>query len=252
MTFQHINDLRTGIAGVPVPSSEVKLESTPEICDKAGQPYLSSDRRDVEGEPVFGRGEICIKGVNVSAGYYMMPEETKEAFEDDGWFHTGDIGQFMSDGSIKIVDRLKNLVKLKGGEYVALEKMEMVYGNSDFVDAVAGGICVYGDGDMDRPVALMQVKEEHAMQWAKNNGVKGDFEKVMNDEKLYDAVMADMHAQHKKSDLSHIEKIVAVSLLNDPWTTENGCLTAANKLQRKAVIQKFEKEFNELKPKGCF
>lgn len=158
----------------------------------------------------------------------------------------------MSDGSIKIVDRKKNLVKLKGGEYIALEKMEMTFGNSNWVDAVNGGICCYGDGDMDRPVALMQLKEELAMGWAKDNGVDGDFATVMKDKRLYDAVMADMVEQHKKSDLSHLEKLVAVSLLNHPWTPENGCLTAANKLQRRAVVQEHEKEFNDLKPKGVF
>jgi len=252
LTFQRSEDKRHGVAGVIIPSAEAKVVSTPDIGDKAGQPYLSTDRLDVEGEPIFGRGEICTKGVNVSSGYYMMPEATKEAFDDDGWFHTGDIGQFMADGSIKIVDRKKNLVKLKGGEYIALEQMEMVYGNSDFVDAVAGGITCYGDGDMDRPVAMMQLKPEFTMAWAKKNGVEGDFEALLKNEKVYDAVMQNMTEQHKKSDLSHLEKIVAVTLLADPWTPENGCLTAANKLQRKAVIQKFEKDFNELKPKGIF
>lgn len=64
----------------------------------------------------------------------MMEDKTEEVFDSEGWFYTGDIGQFMADGSIRIVDRKKNLVKLKSGEYVALEKMEMVYGNSEFVD----------------------------------------------------------------------------------------------------------------------
>lgn len=183
----------------------------------------------------------------------MMPEATAEAFDADGWFHTGDIGQFMSDGSIKIVDRKKNLVKLKGGEYIALEKMEMIFGNSDFVDAVAGGITVYGDGDMDRPVALMQLKMEYAAKVAKDNGIDASNPKdLLNNSTVYDAVMKDMLAQHKNSDLSHLEKLVAVCLLNDPWTPENGCLTAANKLNRKVVIQQFEKDFNQLKPKGIF
>ena len=131
-----------------IPSVECKLVSTPDVRDKAGQPYLSTDRFDVDGEPVYGRGEIVVRGTNISSGYYMMKDKTKEDWEDDGFFHTGDIGQFMTDGSLRIVDRKKNLVKLKGGEYIALEKMEMTYGNCEFVDAVGGGICVYGDGDM--------------------------------------------------------------------------------------------------------
>jgi long-chain acyl-CoA synthetase len=181
-----------------------------------------------------------------------MPEKTEEVFSKDGWFSTGDIGQFMEDGSIRIVDRVKNLVKLKGGEYVALENMEMTYGNSSFVDAIAGGICCYGDGDMDRPVALMQLNEVVAMQWAKDNGISGDFETVKNSKELNDAVLADMKVQGAKGGLSHLEKLVAVCLLTDPWTPENGCLTAANKLQRRIVIETFAKEFEETKKKGIF
>jgi len=251
-SIQDPEDLRSGVAGVPIASCEIKLESTPEIGDKAGQPYLITDRRDVNGDPVFGRGEVLIKGGNVSCGYYMMTEKTKEDFQADGWFHTGDIGQFASDGSLQIVDRKKNLVKLKGGEYVAMERMEMTYGNSSFVDAINGGICCYGDGDMDRPIALMQLSEPVSMKWAKENGVTGDFATVKQSKELYDAVLADMKEEHAKSDLSSLEKLVAVSLLTDPWTPENGCLTAANKLQRRVVVSTFKKEFEDVKKKGIF
>lgn len=206
----------------------------------------------MNGNAVWGRGEIACRGGNVTSGYYMMPDKTEEVFTDDGWFYTGDIGQFMADGSIRIVDRKKNLVKLKSGEYVALEKMEAVYGNSSFVDAIAGGICCYADGDMDRPVALFQLNDVVAMKWAKANGVSGDFSAVMKSKELYNAVMQSFKEEHAKSDLSHIEKLQAVSMLNSPWTPENGCLTAANKLQRRVVIDSFTKEFEEVKKKGIF
>lgn len=251
-TIQDLYDLSSGVAGVPIASCSIKLESTPDVGDKAGQPYLSTDRRDVNGEPIFGRGEVLIKGSNIALGYYMMPDKTKEVFGSDGFFRTGDIGQFKADGSLQIVDRKKNLVKLKGGEYVALERMEMIYGNSSFVDAINGGICAYGDGDMDRPVALMQLSEPRTMKWAKDNGIEGDFHSIKNNPKLYEAILEDMKREHKKGDLSHLEKLVAVTLLTDPWTPENGCLTAANKLQRRAVISQFDKEFNEVKKKGIF
>ena len=244
--------MRGRIAGVPIASVEVKLDSTPEIQDRNGNPYLSTDTQDVEGNTVFGRGEVCVRGNSISSGYYLMPDITKEEFRADGWFHTGDIGQFMSDGSVRIVDRKKNLVKLKGGEYIALEKMEMTYGNSSFVDAVQGGICVYGDGEMDRCVAIMQLNEAYTMKWAKENGIPGDFAQVRKSKELYDAVLADMVAEHKKSDLSHLEKLVAVALISDPWTPENGCLTAANKLQRREVINQFSNVFEEVKKKGVF
>jgi len=252
LTIQDFEDLRSGIAGVPVPSCEVKLVSTPEIQDRNGKPYLSSDTVDHDGNRVFGRGEVCAKGNMISHGYYLMEEKTKEDFGADGFFHSGDIGQFMDDGSIRIVDRKKNLVKLKGGEYVAVENMEMVYGNSPFVDAAEGGICCYGDGDMDRPIALMQLNEAYSMKWAIEKKEEGNFEDLKNSKVLYDAVMASMKVEAKKGKLTHLENLVAIAFMPDSWTPENGCLTAANKLQRRNVVAMFEKEFEATKKKGIF
>jgi len=252
LTIQAEDDLRAGVAGVPIPTLEVKLVSCPEINDKAGLAYLSTDRKDVKGDPIFGRGEVQVKGANIGMGYYMMEDKTKEDFDDDGFFHTGDIGQFASDGSLQIVDRKKNLVKLHGGEYIALENMEMVYGNCKFVDAAAGGITCYGDGAMDRPIALMQLNEVVMMNWAKENSVEGDSGKIKDSKDFYDAVMKEMEAEHKKAGLSHLEKLIAIAFITDPWTPENGCLTAANKLQRRRVIEVHDQVFQETRKKGIF
>jgi long-chain acyl-CoA synthetase len=81
LTIQATDDLRGGIAGKPVPSVEIKLESTPDICDRKKNPYLSTDTVDVEGNPIFGRGEIMARGPSISLGYYMMPEQTKEVYD---------------------------------------------------------------------------------------------------------------------------------------------------------------------------
>jgi len=150
--------------------------AAPGLCGKV-RPGIEArvvDENDCEVAP-GQTGELILRSDRpwaMNHGYYKNPEATADAWRN-GWFHTGDIGQFMEDGSIRIVDRKKNLVKLKGGEYIAIENMEMSYGNSSFVDAISGGICCYGDGDMDRPIALMQLNKPVAMAWAKNNG-KGD------------------------------------------------------------------------------
>lgn len=250
LSAQEPDDVRYGIAGAPAPGVEVKLESCADFIDKAGQAYLTTDRLDVEGDPIWGRGEILARGSPLSTGYYMMPEASKEVFLEDGWFRTGDIGQWTKDGSLKIVDRKKNLVKLKGGEYVALEKMEMVYGNSTFVDAVNGGICCYGDGDMDRPIALLQLREAAAKKWAKANGINKDFQELVKSPEMQQAVLKDMEQEFAKSDLSHLEKVAAVALLASPWTPENNCLTAASKLSRNYILREFEDDFSKVKPKG--
>merc|ERR1711998_444574 len=98
-------------------------------------------------------------------------KKTAEEFDSEGWLHTGDIGLFTPDGSLKLVDRLKNLVKLKGGEYVALEQMEAVFGTSTYVNGVNGGVMVYADGDMDRSVALVQVNMIKLKQYAEANNI---------------------------------------------------------------------------------
>lgn len=252
LTLQDMKDDRFGIAGAPIPCVEIKIVSCPDINDKAGLPYLASDRKDANGNPVFGRGEVWVKGANVGVGYYMMPDKTKEEFTADGWFKTGDIGQFADDGSLQIVDRKKNLIKLKGGEYIAIENMEMCYNNSVFVDAKNGGCCCYGDGDMDRPIAVIQINLATVKSWMKENGITDSIEKVTKSKALYDAVLADMVKEHKNAGLARNEKLVAIGLVIDPWTPENGCLTAANKLQRRAVKEKHEALFDELIKKGIF
>lgn len=73
------------------------------------------------------QGEIWIRGDAVSSGYLSLEKETKESFTDDGWFKTGDVGEFDRDGNLKIIDRKKNLVKTLNGEYIALEKVRSSY-----------------------------------------------------------------------------------------------------------------------------
>ena len=203
---------------------------------------------------IYGRGEICVRGVNVTSGYYNMEEDGSDdgiITDDDGWYATGDIGEFLAeDGSLKVIDRKKNLVKLKGGEYVALEKMEMIYGNSHFINSINGGICCYGDAAMDRPVAIVQLNVPYALNWAKTQvgfkvlfGRQGDCgeERLDDDSKMMDVLMKhhkdiinqvvldSLLDEHKKSDLSHLEKLVGVHVLwkhDTIWTPDNCCLTA--------------------------
>lgn len=96
--------------GTIPPSIEVKLVDFPD----AG--YFSDNTHE--------QGEIWIRGDSVASAYFQNDEETKEAFED-GWFKTGDIGEWDSNGHLKIIDRKKNLVKTSNGEYIALEKVKL-------------------------------------------------------------------------------------------------------------------------------
>ena len=101
--------LEFGAVGAPTSSVEVKLVDVPEMG------YLHSNNPP--------QGEIWLRGPTIARGYYANEEETKKAFTSDGWFKTGDVGQWQPSGTLTIIDRLKNLVKTLNGEYIALEKV---------------------------------------------------------------------------------------------------------------------------------
>eukprot|EP00285_Hemiselmis_virescens_P018878 CAMPEP_0173379554 /NCGR_PEP_ID=MMETSP1356-20130122/2452_1 /TAXON_ID=77927 ORGANISM="Hemiselmis virescens, Strain PCC157" /NCGR_SAMPLE_ID=MMETSP1356 /ASSEMBLY_ACC=CAM_ASM_000847 /LENGTH=754 /DNA_ID=CAMNT_0014332911 /DNA_START=52 /DNA_END=2316 /DNA_ORIENTATION=+ len=249
-TVQCYGDLRTGVVGTPLGSLEIKLvdamteDNSGPLKDSEGRPYRTTDTENVKGEPCKGRGEVWIGGNVVTDGYYKMPKQTKEAYVKGGFFATGDVGEWTTDGNLKIVDRKKNLVKLKGGEYVALEFMETKFGNSEFVDALAGGVMVYAGGDVDRAVAFVQCNKIALTAWAKANGVSGEFEALINEPKCRKAVLDDLNAHGKKAGLGDLEKLLNVTLLNggmgqgpQAWTPANGGLTPTNKLDRKGAAK---------------
>ena len=80
------------------------------------------------------RGEVCIRGHNVMAGYYKMKQKTLDTLDKEGWLHTGDIGVILKNGALKIIDRKKNLFKLAQGEYVSPEKVENIYVKFPYID----------------------------------------------------------------------------------------------------------------------
>mmetsp|Transcript_39453 Transcript_39453/g.91538 ORF Transcript_39453/g.91538 Transcript_39453/m.91538 type:complete len:760 (-) Transcript_39453:97-2376(-) len=249
---QMLEDQRCNIVGAPLGSVEMKLRSCvgtdgqPEVLDRRHQPYLVSDREHY-GEPCLGRGEVLIRGPSVSCGYFKQPDRTEEVFDLEGWFRSGDVGVFTPDGALAIVDRLKNLVKLRGGEYIALEAMEKEYTTSPFVDSITGGVLCYGDGGMDRPVALVQASAAALRRWAQENGKQGSPEELCSDKAVEDLVLQSLVSSGKAGGLSANELLCAVALVpgtgpaagqptaQSPWTPENGCLTASNKLDRRRI-----------------
>mmetsp|Transcript_46360 Transcript_46360/g.100815 ORF Transcript_46360/g.100815 Transcript_46360/m.100815 type:complete len:745 (-) Transcript_46360:100-2334(-) len=247
-TIQHPLDLSVGIAGSPLVSVEITLHSEPEITDANGNSYLSTDTTHSDGSECAGRGEVWLRGTSITSGYYKMAEKTGEDFDKDGWFHTGDIGMFTPQGQLKIVDRKKNLVKLKGGEYVAIELMNVTYNNADLVNTEAGGVCCYADDSLDRAVALAQVKEKELIKLAEEAGVKGKKTSEMcRDPKVMAAVKAQLDSVAKKGKLPSLMHVAAVIPVVEAWTPDNGCLTATSKLAPKGVFKLHAEELKILK-----
>lgn len=188
-------------------SVEVKLVDFPD----AG--YLTKNERP--------QGEIYIRGGSVTSYYYKNEEETKGAFRD-GWFMTGDIGEFDEYGHLRIIDRKKNLVKTLNGEYIALEKLESIYRSSPIV----GNICAYAAQDQAQPVAIIVPLEGPLKKLAKENGIEDDsFNALVHNEDVKSAVLKQLQATGKASGLRGIEIISGVVLADEEWTPQNvSCL----------------------------
>ncbi|KAF2717357.1 acetyl-CoA synthetase-like protein [Polychaeton citri CBS 116435] len=183
------------------------------------------------------QGEIWIRGPSVCKGYLNLPEETEESFTADGWFKSGDIGEFDSLGQLRIIDRKKNLVKTLNGEYIALEKLESVYRSSPIV----GNICVYAAQDQSKPIAIVVPNEPVLKQIASEAGVNGSgLEDLCFNDQVNAAVLKAMQADGKKGGLTSIEIISGVVLADEEWTAQNGLVTSAQKLNRKGLVEKYK------------
>jgi long-chain acyl-CoA synthetase len=164
------------------------------------------------------QGEIWIRGGGVTSGYLNMEEETKESFTEDGWFKTGDVGEFDAYGQIRIIDRKKNLVKTQTGEYIALEKLESVYRSAPIV----ANICVYAAEDRAKPIAIIVPTEPALKKIAQEQGVKGEhLEELVGDKKINSAVLKQLQQAGQKGGLAAFEIIEGVVLADEEWTPQN-------------------------------
>jgi len=221
----------TETQGTIVGSVEIKLVDYPE----AG--YYTNKEPE--------QGEIWIKGDSVADGYYENLKESAEAYKD-GWFMTGDIGEWSKDGHLKIIDRKKNLVKTQNGEYIALEKLESIYRSVTVVQ----NICVYADQTKTKPVAIIVAVEPVLKKIAAEHNIEGEYSDIVHDPKLRKAVLKDMHTVAKKAGLAGIELIEGVVLSAEEWTPENNLVTSAQKLNRRGILQKYKSEIEEVYASG--
>jgi long-chain acyl-CoA synthetase len=235
--LSNIADPHTGHVGGPVPCIELKLISVPEMS------YSVHDV-DPESGLVCPRGEICFRGGSVFPGYFMDPEKTKEALGSDGWLRTGDIGVIRPDGSLKIIDRRKNIFKLAQGEYVAAEKIEMAYQESPSI----GQCFIYGKSTETFVVAIVVPDVDHAKFWWSEHK-KTEFpglDSVCQDKDFSDHVKAEMATREKEAKLNGFEKAKKFHISPEAFTVENNLLTPTFKLKRKETRERYIKEIESM------
>lgn len=180
--------------------------------------------------------------------YYQNESETENAFNyDKGWFSTGDIGQWMSNGALKLIDRKKNLIKTLNGEYIALEKLESIYRSNSLI----GNICCYADDTKVKPIAIVVPEEKSFKQLVVSLGLAKSTSEVqladfVKNKEICNAVTKSLLTTGKKGGLTRIELILGVVIVDDEWTPENGFVSSAQKLQRRKIVASVKDRINDL------
>ncbi|XP_031548870.1 long-chain-fatty-acid--CoA ligase 1-like [Actinia tenebrosa] len=224
--LQLLDDFSSGHVGAPNPVNHVKLIDVPEMD------YYAKDNQ----------GEICLKGRNVFKGYLNNPEKTAEVLDEDGWLKTGDIGEWTESGTLKIIDRKKNILKLSQGEYIAPVKIENIYMRSPFLAQVF----VHGDSLRSYLVAIGVPDEEVLEAWARKQGIMGRFRELCKNKRVLDAVFKSVTDIGKECNLNSLEQIKGIYLHDEPFSIENNLLTPTLKKKRPPLVKLFRKQIDAL------
>lgn len=232
-TCMMAGDRTTGKAGGPMAGMEIKLVNWEE-----GNYRVADSPRP--------RGEIIIGGASVARGYFKNEKKTLEDFYEEGgkrWFRTGDIAEMFEDGTVRIIDRKKDLVKLQLGEYVSLGKVEAQLKTHPLVE----NICVYGDSYQSYTVAVMVPIRSALEKLATDLGkTYSDFNKLCEDKDIVQAVVKTLGIHGIKSNLEKFEIPRMMTLAPEAWTPESGLVTAAFKIKRKVIQTLFQPDIDEM------
>jgi len=205
VTLSNLDDFFPGSVGRPLPGFDVKIAPD---------------------------GEILIKGDSVFSGYWQLDEETREAFTKDGYFQTGDVGEFR-EGRLFITDRKKDLIITAGGKNVAPQKVESLFKNNPLFSQFV----VVGEG-RKYLTALMTLDPQSALSLAKSHGiVESDPDGLRENPsflKVVDAIVAENNEQ-----LGRFETIKKYHIIKEDFSIEGGELTVSLKVKRKVIHQKY-------------
>ncbi len=186
-------------------------------------------------------GEILTKGPNLMLGYYKEPDKTNEAIDEDGWFHTGDIGEVDSEDFLRITDRKKEMFKTSGGKYVAPQLIENIMKQSRFIEQ----IMVIGEGEK-MPAAFIQPNFEFVEEWAKrkNIDIGTTKEEMIKNPEVITRIQDEVDFYNQK--FGHWEKVKKFELTPEVWSIEGEHLTPTMKLKRRNIKELYKNLYNTI------
>ncbi|KAK2947953.1 putative Fatty acyl-CoA synthetase A [Blattamonas nauphoetae] len=247
-------------------AQEMKLVSVEDMN------YFAQPPPGTDPENYSPQGEIYFRGPNVFKGYWKNEEDTKEAFDEDGWFKTGDVGMIdcapntCSSGLnyLRIIDRKKNIFKMSQGEYILPENVEAQYESEC---PLLAQIFVYGSPVDSKLISVVVPNEATLAEWLKDEKLEGQLTKTEGQtlaqavcgnpaiaEKLKAAYMASFEKTLTSQKMPHLHRIWDVILEPEPWSVENGCFSPTMKLKRFVLRQKYnaliEESYTKLSQKS--
>jgi len=249
ITIAKPGDPKVGHVGPPLSCAEICLEDVDEMN------YKHTDK--------YPRGEVLVRGPLVFKGYFKNEEATKATIDADGWLHTGDVGRFNPNGTLSIIDRKKNMLKLSQGEYIALEKVEAAY-KTNF----CAQVWVYGNSYHSFLVAIVVPAPGEVVPWLTAKGwwptgmaVSTSDAFLAEFKKQCDAHAAEIKAEimdvhfataAKDKKLSGLEKVKAVGLENEldgtfaGFNMANDCTTPTMKLKRNVLAARYVQQLQAM------
>jgi long-chain acyl-CoA synthetase len=184
-------------------------------------------------------GEVLMRGPNIMQGYWNREADTKEVLEESGWFHSGDIGVFDTDGFLRITDRKKDIIVTAGGKNVAPQNIENLLKQSPWISQAM----VHGD---KRPylVALVTLNADAMTRFAAETGRPNDVAKLATDSEVRARVQLELDSVNKR--LSSYESIKKFLVLPRDFAVDTGELTPTLKVKRKIVTERYRRELDAL------
>ena len=227
------HDLTNYTAGGVTSGVKMIIKSVPDLG------YTIDDMIDGINCPA---GEICLKGPLIFNGYYKNDIENSKAFDDEGYFHTGDVGRIFPNygNGLKIVDRVKEIFKLSQGEYIIPAKLESVYSKSNFVQQ----IMIFGNSTMNNIIAIICPDKKSCareLQISEDDLVKNEENKEL--EKI---IIKDLEKLALEANFNGLEKVKFVLLTFEGFTIKNECMTPTMKIVRKKVEIRYKDRIEKL------
>jgi long-chain acyl-CoA synthetase len=185
-------------------------------------------------------GEILTRGPHIMKGYYKRPDLTAETIDEDGWLHTGDIGEFQEGKFLKITDRKKEMFKTSGGKYIAPQLIENKLKESLVIEQAM----VIGDGEKF-PAALIVPSFDGLREWCRIKEIPFSDPKSMIEQPVI-IEKFEKELQRTNEGLAQFEKIKKIKLVVGPWNVDSGDMTPTLKLKRKNLMTKYANEVSAI------